>query len=67
MFLIFYLLLWRRKLQSNEGLELEYSTNGMPAKQKIARKPKGVGMELKSVADGDTGCILCVEMHEGKQ
>jgi len=39
----------------------------MPAKTKIGRKPKGVGMELKSVADRDNGCILCLEMHEGKQ
>jgi len=53
-------------MSSYEGLEASYAVDGMPGKQKIARKPRGVGMELKSVADGDTKCILRVEMHEGK-
>jgi len=32
----------------------------------IARKPKGIGMELKSLACGDTKCIIALEMHEGR-
>lgn len=23
-------------------------------------------MEMKAIADGDTGCIMALEMHEGK-
>ena len=53
-------------MASWEGADSNYVVDGMPAVQKIARKPKGVGMELKSVADGDTCCILGLEIHEGK-
>lgn len=33
---------------------------------KIIRKPKSVGLELKSSCDGDSGIMLCLEMQEGK-
>ncbi len=33
---------------------------------KIQRKPKGVGFELKSSADGYSGILLRIEMQEGK-
>ena len=33
---------------------------------KIPRKPKGVGIELKASADGETGCLLQLEMQEGQ-
>jgi len=54
-------------MASWEGLEDEYDVFGMPGVQKIARKPKGVGMELKSLACGDTKCILKLEMNEGRR
>ena len=33
---------------------------------KIPRKPKGVGIELKASADGETGCLLNLEIQEGQ-
>jgi hypothetical protein len=33
---------------------------------KIQRKPKGVGIEMKSAADGETGILLKLEIQEGK-
>jgi hypothetical protein len=49
------------------GQEGEYSTEGMPHVTKIKRKPEGVGAEMKAVADGESGCILGVDMMEGKK
>ena len=39
----------------------------MPHKTKLPRKPKGVGTEIKSLACGDTGIILKLEIMEGKE
>ena len=39
----------------------------MPHKTKIIRKPKGVGCEIKNLADGRTGVMLQLEIHEGKE
>ena len=44
----------------------EYRAEGIPHLTKIARKPEGVGLELKSLADSDSGIILHVEIQEGK-
>jgi hypothetical protein len=49
------------------GLEAQYSAEGLPHTTKIKRKPEGVGAEMKAVADGDTGCILGVDIMEGKK
>ena len=39
----------------------------MPHVTKVARKPKGVGCELKSVADGKTCIMLRLEIQEGAE
>ncbi|KAJ8566255.1 hypothetical protein ON010_g6869 [Phytophthora cinnamomi] len=48
--------------QGNEG---KYCHDGMPHKTKFPRKPEGAGAELKSVADGDSGVLLGVDLVEG--
>jgi hypothetical protein len=40
---------------------------GLPHVTKIARKPKGVGTEIRSLADGETRIILGLEIQEGKE
>jgi Transposase IS4 len=39
----------------------------LPNKTKIVRKPEGVGAELKSLADGESGILLHLELMEGKE
>lgn len=39
----------------------------LPHKTKIIRKPEGVGAELKSLADGESGILLHLELMEGKE
>lgn len=53
-------------MSSWEGVELKYHAAGMPHINKIARKPKGVGAEVKCVADCDSGVMLKLEVQEGK-
>lgn len=50
-----------------EGLEGKWSIKGMPHVTKIARKPKGVGAEVKSLADGESGVLLGLEIMEGRE
>jgi Transposase IS4 len=38
----------------------------LPHKTKIIRKPEGVGAELKSLCDGESGILLFLEFMEGK-
>ena len=38
----------------------------LPHKTKIVRKPEGVGAELKSLCDGESGILLHLEIMEGK-
>ena len=38
----------------------------LPRKTKIMRKPQGIGAELKSLADGESGILLHLEFMEGK-
>lgn len=47
------------------GLEGEYAVEGMPHVTKIARKPKGVGCEMKAAADAATGIVFHIEIQEG--
>lgn len=42
------------------------SIGGMPTVIKIKRKPKGVGCEIKSIADASTNIMLGMEINEGK-
>ena len=39
----------------------------MPHVTKIARKPKGVGAELKDAADSETNIIIRLELQEGAE
>ena len=54
------------KISPYEGLEGEYRAEGAPVKVKIQRKPRGVGIEIKCTADGETGCVIFNEIQEGK-
>jgi hypothetical protein len=39
---------------------------GLPHKTKIARKPQGVGLEIRNICCGETGILLRLELQEGK-
>lgn len=49
------------------GQEGLYSVEGIPHLSKIIRKPKGVGCEMKSVADSASKIMLRLEIMEGKE
>jgi hypothetical protein len=49
-----------------KGREAKYTVDGLPHKTKIQRKPEGKGAELKSMADGDSGILLGLDIVEGK-
>ena len=49
------------------GLDQVYTVKGIPHTTKIKDKPEGVGMEIKGIADGQTGVILQIEPQEGKE
>lgn len=49
-----------------KGLENYEAIFTLPHKTKIMRKPQGVGAELKSLADGESGILLNLELMEGK-
>ena len=48
------------------GLQQAHALFAMPHITKIIRKPRGVGCELKSLADSLTKIILKLEIMEGK-
>ena len=43
------------------------TADGIPHLTKIIQKPKGVGTEVKCVADGLVGIMLRLEICEGKE
>jgi hypothetical protein len=43
------------------------ATSGAPHVTKIARKPEGIGIELKTLTCGESGVILKLEVMEGKE
>ena len=45
----------------------DYTSDGIPHLTKIIRKPKGVGTEVKCLADGVVGIMLQLEICEGKE
>ena len=47
------------------GKDGKWTIVGMPHVTKIIRKPRGIGMEMKSLADGITGILLQLEIMEG--
>jgi hypothetical protein len=53
-------------MSAYEGLESFYCHFTLPHTTKIARKPKGIGCELKSIADSESGILLKLEIMEGK-
>eukprot|EP00731_Ephydatia_muelleri_P010048 Em0005g634a len=42
----------------------ENTPEGIPSLRKIARKPQGIGIEYKNLADAETGIILHLEIQE---
>ena len=48
------------------GAEGKYSAEGLPHVTKIARKPEGVGAEIKALADGESNIMLRLDIMEGK-
>lgn len=44
----------------------DHTKDGIPRLTKIIRKPKGVGTEVKSLADGVVGIMLQMEICERK-
>jgi len=48
------------------GVDGKYHLHGMPHVTKIVRKPKGVGLELKALADCESGIMLRLEIQKGK-
>ena len=50
-----------------DGKESKWSADGMPHVTNFFRKPKGIGAELKSTADGESDAILRLEVQEGKE
>ena len=47
-----------------KGPDGEYVAEGMPHKTKIARKPEGVGAEMKALACGEAGIILKLDVRK---
>ena len=54
-------------MSSWRGAEGKYSAEGLPHVTKIARKPEGVGAEMKAVADGESNIMLRLDIMEGKE
>ena len=48
------------------GAEGKYSAEGLPHVTEIARKPEGVGAEMKALADGESNIMLRLDIMEGK-
>ena len=46
------------------GKDRNVCSDGMPYVTKIARKPKGVGAELKDAADSETDIIIHLELQD---
>ena len=45
----------------------DYTSDGISHLTKIIRKPKGVGSEMKCLADGGVGIMLQLDICEGKE
>lgn len=53
-------------MSSWRGADSTYVAEGEPHVTKIIRKPEGVGAELKTAADGDSGIMIRLDVMEGK-
>ena len=54
-------------MSSWNGADGEFVAEGRPHKTKVACKPVGVGAEMKSLACGETGILLKLDIMEGKE
>ena len=54
-------------MSSWNGADGEFVAEGMPHKTKAAHKPEGVGAEMKSLACGETGILLKLDIMEAKE
>lgn len=54
-------------MSSWKGIDGTWHTNSLPHSTKIIRKPDGVGCELKSLCDCDSGVMLKLEIVEAKE
>lgn len=50
-----------------KGLSGEFQLDGIPHQQKIARKPEGIGAEMKAAACGESGITLQLDIMEGAE
>ena len=50
-----------------KGKDHRYGIDGCPHVTKIIRKPKGVGMEIKNMADCDSGVMVSMEVMAPKE
>eukprot|EP00731_Ephydatia_muelleri_P015330 Em0008g1050a len=62
-----YILVEDELMSSWISRKQDRTTDGIPHLTKIIRKPKGVGTEVKCIADGVTGIMLQLEVCEGKE
>ena len=53
-------------MSSWNGADGEFVAQGMPHKTKVARKPEGVGAEMKSLACGETCILLKLDIYNGR-
>ena len=54
-------------MSSWRGKDSRYGDSGCPHVTKIIRKPKGVGMEVKNLADCDSGMLISIEIMAVKE
>ena len=52
-------------MSSWHGLSSDFDAEGCPHVTKIIRKPEGIGVEYKALADGYSGVIIKLEVMEG--
>ena len=54
-------------MSSWHGLSTNFDAEGCPHVTKIERKPEGIGVEYKALADGYSGIIIKLEVMEGAE
>jgi hypothetical protein len=54
-------------MSSWHGLSTSFDAEGCPHVTKIQRKPEGIGVEYKALADGYSGIIIKLEVMEGAE
>ena len=54
-------------MSSWNGADGEFVAEAMPHKTKVARKSEGIGAEMKSLACGETGILLKLDIMEEKE